>query len=42
MTRLERLSSLIGMSIDTIEREIDDGMIDILITPLISFARQDV
>ena len=32
MTKLERLSNLIGMSIDAIEREIDEGMIDILIT----------
>lgn len=31
MMRLERLSNLIGMSVEGIEREIDDGMIDILI-----------
>ena len=31
MTKIERLSNLTGMSIDTIEREIDSGMIDILI-----------
>lgn len=32
MTKIERLSNLIGMSVDAIEQDIDAGMIDILIT----------